>query len=135
MIHSSSIIDQKAKISKNVKIGNYVEVKNSYVGDFSSVSHLSYIGDATLGSDINIGAGTITCNYDGDKKHKTSIESNSFIGSGTRLVAPVKVAKASYIAAGSTVTKDTPGGGSLTIARSKQVSIPKWRTRQIKGKK
>ena len=78
-------------------------------------------------------AGCITCNYDGEKKHKTIIESNSFIGSGTRLVAPVKVGKGSYIAAGSTVTKDTPGGGSLTIARSKQVSIPKWKNKKIKG--
>tara|TARA_Y100000748_G_scaffold218506_1_gene183562 strand:- start:1937 stop:2308 length:372 start_codon:yes stop_codon:yes gene_type:complete len=122
-------------LKTEVHVGNFVEIKNSTIGNRTKINHLSYIGDATLGSDINIGAGTITCNYDGDKKHKTSIESNSFIGSGTRLVAPVKVAKASYIAAGSTVTKDTPGGGSLTIARSKQVSIPKWRTRQIKGKK
>ena len=123
------------RLKTEVHVGNFVEIKNSVIGNGTKINHLSYIGDATLGSDINIGAGTITCNYDGDKKHKTSIESNSFIGSGTRLVAPVKVAKASYIAAGSTVTKDTPGGGSLTIARSKQVSIPKWRTRQIKGKK
>ena len=122
-------------LKTEVHVGNFVEIKNSVIGNGSKINHLSYIGDATLGSDINIGAGTITCNYDGDKKHKTSIESNSFIGSGTRLVAPVKVAKGSYIAAGSTVTKDTPGEGSLTIARSKQVSIPKWRSRQIKGKK
>ena len=97
--------------------------------------HLSYIGDATLGSNINVGAGCITCNYDGEKKYKTIIESDSFIGSGTRLVAPVTVAKGSYIAAGSTVTKDTPGDGSLTIARSKQVSIPKWKNKSMKGKK
>ena len=122
-------------LKNEVHVGNFVEVKNSSIGERTKVNHLSYIGDAKLGSDINIGAGTITCNYDGDKKHKTSIESNSFIGSGTRLVAPVKIAKGSYIAAGSTVTKDTPGGGSLTIARSKQVSIPKWRDRHIKGKK
>ena len=122
-------------LKNEVHVGNFVEVKNSSIGERTKVNHLSYIGDAQLGSDINIGAGTITCNYDGNKKHKTSIESNSFIGSGTRLVAPVKIAKGSYIAAGSTVTKDTPGGGSLTIARSKQVSIPKWRDRHIKGKK
>ena len=116
-------------------VGNFVEVKNSVIGSRTKINHLSYIGDAVLGTDINIGAGTITCNYDGDKKHKTIIESNSFIGSGTKLVAPVKVNKGSYIAAGSTVTRDTPGGGSLTIARSKQVSIPKWKNRSIKGKK
>ena len=92
-----------------------------------------YIGDATLGSNINVGAGCITCNYDGEK-YKTIIESDSS-GSGTRLVAPVTVAKGSYIAAGSTVTKDTPGDGSLTIARSKQVSIPKWKNKSMKGKK
>ena len=123
------------KLKNDVQVGNFVEVKNSVIGEGTKINHLSYIGDAKLGSDINIGAGTITCNYDGQKKHITSIESDSFIGSGTRLVAPVKVAKGSYIAAGSTVTRDTPGGGSLTIARSKQVSIPKWRTRQVKGKK
>ena len=99
------------------------------------MNHLSYIGDAKLGSDINIGAGTITCNYDGEHKYKTVIENDSFIGSGTRLVAPVKVKKGSYIGAGSTVTKDTPGDGSLTIARAKQVSIHKWKNKQIKGSK
>ena len=91
-------------LKTEVHVGNFVEIKNSVIGNGTKINHLSYIGDATLGSDINIGAGTITCNYDGDRKHKTSIESNSFIGSGTRLVAPVKVAKGSYIAAGSTVT-------------------------------
>ena len=117
------------------QVGNFVEVKNSTIGSRTKINHLSYIGDAHLGTDINVGAGCITCNYDGEKKHKTIVESNSFIGSGTRLVAPVKVAKGSYIAAGSTVTKDTPGGGSLTIARSKQVSIPKWKSKATKGNK
>ena len=124
-----------AVLKNNSQVGNFVEVKNSTIGSGTKVNHLSYIGDATLGSNINVGAGCITCNYDGEKKHKTIIESDSFIGSGTRLVAPVTVAKGSYIAAGSTVTKDTPGDGSLTIARSKQVSIPKWKNKTIKGKK
>ena len=124
-----------AVLKNNSQVGNFVEVKNSTIGSGTKINHLSYIGDATLGSNINVGAGCITCNYDGENKYKTVIESNSFIGSGTRLVAPVTVAKGSYIAAGSTVTKDTPGGGSLTIARSKQVSIPKWKNKTIKGKK
>ena len=124
-----------AVLKNNSQVGNFVEVKNSTIGSGTKINHLSYIGDATLGSNINVGAGCITCNYDGEKKYKTVIESNSFIGSGTRLVAPVTVAKGSYIAAGSTVTKDTPGGGSLTIARSKQVSIPKWKSKSTKGKK
>jgi bifunctional UDP-N-acetylglucosamine pyrophosphorylase/glucosamine-1-phosphate N-acetyltransferase len=124
-----------AVLKNNSQVGNFVEVKNSTIGSGTKINHLSYIGDATLGSNINVGAGCITCNYDGEKKYKTIIESNSFIGSGTRLVAPVTVAKGSYIAAGSTVTKDTPGDGSLTIARSKQVSIPKWKNKTIKGKK
>ena len=124
-----------AVLKNNSQVGNFVEVKNSVIGAGTKINHLSYIGDAILGSNINVGAGCITCNYDGEKKHKTKIESNSFIGSGTRLVAPVTVAKGSYIAAGSTVTKDTPGDGSLTIARSKQVSIPKWKNKTIKGKK
>ena len=124
-----------AVLKNNSQVGNFVEVKNSTIGSGTKINHLSYIGDATLGSNINVGAGCITCNYDGENKYKTIIESNSFIGSGTRLVAPVTVAKGSYIAAGSTVTKDTPGGGSLTIARSKQVSIPKWKNKTTKGKK
>ncbi|GIR64610.1 MAG: bifunctional protein GlmU [Ectothiorhodospiraceae bacterium] len=123
------------KLEDDVHVGNFVEIKKSIIGRRTKVNHLSYIGDAKLGSDINIGAGTITCNYDGEHKHKTVIESDSFIGSGTRLVAPVKVKKGSYIGAGSTVTKDTPGDGSLTIARAKQVSIHKWKNKQIKGSK
>ena len=122
-------------LKNDAQVGNFVEVKNSTIGSRTKINHLSYIGDAELGADINVGAGTITCNYDGEKKYKTIIEANSFIGSGTRLVAPVKIGKGSYIAAGSTVTKDTPGGGSLTIARSKQISIPRWKSKATKGKK
>jgi bifunctional UDP-N-acetylglucosamine pyrophosphorylase/glucosamine-1-phosphate N-acetyltransferase len=122
-------------LKNHSNIGNFVEVKNSTIGNRTRVNHLSYIGDSILGNDINIGAGTITCNFDGKNKYQTIIESDSFIGSGTRLVAPVKIAKGSYIAAGSTVTKDTPGGGSLTIARSKQVTIVKWKNNLKSGKK
>ncbi len=122
-------------IKKNVQIGNFVEVKNSTIDDGTKINHLSYIGDAVLGKNINLGAGTITCNYDGEKKYKTVIESNSFIGSGTRLVAPIRIAKGSYIGAGSTLTKDTSGDGSLTIARSRQVTIKKWKKRVQKGRR
>lgn len=122
-------------IKKNVQIGNFVEVKNSTIDDGTKVNHLSYIGDAVLGKNINLGAGTITCNFDGEKKHKTIIESDSFIGSGTKLVAPIKIAKGAYIGAGSTLTKDTSGDGSLTIARSRQVTIKKWKKRVQKGKR
>ena len=123
------------KIKSNCNIGNFVEIKNSVVGDGTKVNHLSYIGDATLGSDVNIGAGAITCNYDGVNKHKTIIKDNSFIGSGSMLVAPVIVGKGSFIAAGSTITKDTSGSGHLTIARSKQMTIKNWKTRTTKYSK
>lgn len=112
-------------ISSNSKIGNFVELKNSKIGRNSKVPHLSYIGDATLGKNVNIGAGTITCNYDGFKKHKTIIEDNVFIGSDTMLVAPLKVGKNSTTGAGSTITKDV-GENTLAISRSKQTIIPNW---------
>jgi len=121
-------------IKKEAQIGNFVEIKNSSIGTGTKINHLSYIGDADLGNNINIGAGTITCNYDGQKKHKTIIESNAFIGSGTKLVAPVKVSKGTYIGAGSTITKDTVPG-KLTLARSKQVTIDNWKSKPKSGKK
>ena len=123
------------KIKSNCNIGNFVEIKNSIVGDGTKVNHLSYIGDANLGSDVNIGAGAITCNYDGVNKHKTIIKDNSFIGSGSMLVAPVIIGQGSFIAAGSTITKDTSGSGHLTIARSKQMTIKNWKTRTTKNSK
>ena len=123
------------KIKSNCNIGNFVEIKNSIVGDGTKVNHLSYIGDANLGSNVNIGAGTITCNYDGVNKHKTIIKDNSFIGSGSMLVAPVIIGQGSFIAAGSTITKDTSGSGHLTIARSKQMTIKNWKTRTTKNSK
>ncbi|MCP4188883.1 MAG: UDP-N-acetylglucosamine diphosphorylase/glucosamine-1-phosphate N-acetyltransferase [Gammaproteobacteria bacterium] len=108
-----------------VKIGNFVETKKSQIGAGSKVSHLSYIGDTEMGSDVNIGAGTITCNYDGVNKFKTIIEDDVFVGSDTQLVAPVIVGKGSTIGAGSTITRDTPEG-KLTLTRAKQLTLSGW---------
>ncbi len=114
-----------AKLEDEVHIGNFVEVKASRVGRGSKANHLAYLGDTEVGSGVNIGAGTITCNYDGAAKHRTVIEDGCFIGSDATLVAPVRIARGSYIGAGSTISKDTPPG-QLTVARAKQVSIPRW---------
>ena len=114
-----------SKLQKEVHIGNFVEIKNSEIATNSKANHLSYIGDATIGSRVNIGAGTITCNYDGANKFRTVIEDDAFIGSDTQLVAPVTVARGATIGAGSTITKDTPAGG-LTLSRAKQLSVPGW---------
>ncbi|MDP2827335.1 MAG: bifunctional UDP-N-acetylglucosamine diphosphorylase/glucosamine-1-phosphate N-acetyltransferase GlmU [Sulfuricellaceae bacterium] len=113
-------------LSDEVHIGNFVELKNSQIGFNSKINHLSYIGDSTVGSKVNIGAGAITCNYDGANKFRTVIEDGAFIGSDTQLIAPVTVGKGATIGAGSTITKDAPGG-ELTLSRSKQVSIPGWK--------
>ncbi|HMU63905.1 MAG: bifunctional UDP-N-acetylglucosamine diphosphorylase/glucosamine-1-phosphate N-acetyltransferase GlmU [Nitrosomonas sp.] len=114
------------RLDDNVHIGNFVEIKNSYIARDSKANHLSYIGDATIGKKVNIGAGTITCNYDGAYKHQTIIEDNVFVGSDTQLVAPVKVAKGSTIGAGSTITRDTPEE-QLTLSRAKQISVAGWK--------
>jgi bifunctional UDP-N-acetylglucosamine pyrophosphorylase/glucosamine-1-phosphate N-acetyltransferase len=108
-----------------VHVGNFVEIKNSEIDDASKANHLSYIGDTTIGRRVNIGAGTITCNYDGANKHRTVIEDDVFIGSDTQLVAPVKVARGSTIGAGSTITRDTPAG-ELSLSRSKQMTVNGW---------
>jgi len=108
-----------------VKIGNFVEVKNSVVGKGTKLPHLSYIGDSDLGSGINMGCGCITVNYDGKKKHRTTIEDDAFVGCNSNLVAPVKVGKGSYIAAGSTITKDVPAD-ALGVGRGRQVNIEGW---------
>jgi bifunctional UDP-N-acetylglucosamine pyrophosphorylase/glucosamine-1-phosphate N-acetyltransferase len=107
------------------KIGNFVETKKAVIGPGSKVSHLSYVGDATLGRDVNIGAGTITCNYDGVNKFETLIEDNVFVGSNTALVAPIKIGENATIAAGSTITGDVPGR-HLAIARGRQRNIEGW---------
>ena len=115
-----------AMLAEEVHIGNFVEVKASRFGAGSKANHLAYIGDAEVGSRVNIGAGTITCNYDGAAKHRTVIEDDCFIGSDATLVAPVRLAKGSYIGAGSTISKDTPAG-ELTVARARQTTVPRWK--------
>lgn len=119
-------------LDRDARVGNFVEIKKAIIGAGSKVNHLSYVGDAEVGKDVNIGAGTITCNYDGANKHKTVIEDGAFIGSDTQLVAPVKVGKNATIGAGSTITKDTQEGG-LTLSRVKQVYIENWK-RPVKKK-
>jgi bifunctional UDP-N-acetylglucosamine pyrophosphorylase/glucosamine-1-phosphate N-acetyltransferase len=119
-----------AVIEQQARIGNFVEVKKSYVGRGSKASHLTYLGDATLGTNVNVGAGTVTCNYDGEKKHSTIIEDGSFIGSGSMLVAPVRIGKGSTVAAGSAITEDVPRD-SLAVGRARQVNKEGWsRTRR-----
>jgi len=112
-------------LADGVKIGNFVEVKNSQVGAFSKIPHLSYIGDTDMGEKVNIGSGTITVNYDGKKKHRTIVEDGAFIGCNTNLVAPVTVGKGAYVAAGSTITKSVPPA-ALGVARARQSNIEDW---------
>jgi len=121
-----------ARLAEDVHVGNFVEVKASRLGAGSKANHLSYLGDSEVGSRVNVGAGTITCNYDGAAKHRTVIEDDCFIGSDATLVAPVRIARGSYIGAGSTISKDTPPG-QLTVARARQVSIPSWKPPRKKG--
>jgi bifunctional UDP-N-acetylglucosamine pyrophosphorylase / glucosamine-1-phosphate N-acetyltransferase len=120
-------------LADDVHVGNFVEVKNSTIAAGSKTNHLSYIGDSIIGRNVNIGAGTITCNYDGANKYQTVIEDDVFVGSDTQLVAPVKVSRGSTIGAGSTITRDTPPE-KLTLSRAKQTSIEGW-TRPVKGTK
>jgi bifunctional UDP-N-acetylglucosamine pyrophosphorylase/glucosamine-1-phosphate N-acetyltransferase len=112
-------------------VGNFVELKNAQVGAGSKINHLSYVGDATVGARVNIGAGTITCNYDGANKYRTTIGDDAFIGSDTQLVAPVKVGAGATIGAGSTITRDTPEE-ALTLSRSKQFTVAGWKRPQKK---
>lgn len=119
-------------LNKNAKIGNFVEIKKSNIGEGSKVNHLSYIGDTEMGANVNVGAGTITCNYDGANKHKTIIGDDVFVGSDTQLVAPVKIGDGVTIAAGATVTKDVDEK-MLVISRSPQKTLSSW-TRPVKKK-
>ncbi len=112
------------QVKKGAKVGDFVELKKSVVGPGSKVPHLSYIGDTQIGAGVNIGAGTITCNYDGIKKHQTVIADGAFIGSNTNLVAPIRVGKGAVVGAGSTLTEDVPEGG-LALARARQVNLQK----------
>ncbi|MDQ0204341.1 bifunctional UDP-N-acetylglucosamine diphosphorylase/glucosamine-1-phosphate N-acetyltransferase GlmU [Pectinatus haikarae] len=117
------------KIADRAHIGNFVEVKNSNIGEGTKLPHLSYIGDSDIGTGVNMGCGCITVNYDGKKKYRTTIEDNAFVGCNSNLVAPVKVGKGSYIGAGSTITKDVPAG-ELAVGRARQTNIAKWRDKR-----
>ena len=122
-----------AVIEPTARIGNFVEVKKSTIGRGAKALHLTYLGDATVGARANIGAGTITCNYDGERKNPTTIEDEVFIGSGNMLVAPLRIGKGSYTAAGSTITEEVPPE-SLAIARGRQVIKEGWVREKKKGK-
>ncbi|MBI5849077.1 MAG: bifunctional UDP-N-acetylglucosamine diphosphorylase/glucosamine-1-phosphate N-acetyltransferase GlmU [Nitrospirae bacterium] len=121
-------------IGAHAKIGNFVELKKAVMGKGAKASHLSYLGDAVIGRDVNIGAGTITCNYDGEKKHQTIIGDNVFVGSDSQFVAPVKIGKGAYIGAGSTITRDVLPW-SLAVSRSEQRSIKDWAKKRVKARK
>jgi len=118
-------IRPQSEVGEGAHIGNFTELKKTTIGRGSKANHLSYLGDATIGDGVNIGAGTITCNYDGEKKHQTVIEDGAFIGSDTQLVAPVRVGTGAYVAAGSSIVEDVPAG-ALGIARGKQVNKADW---------
>ncbi|MBF0587639.1 MAG: bifunctional UDP-N-acetylglucosamine diphosphorylase/glucosamine-1-phosphate N-acetyltransferase GlmU [Magnetococcales bacterium] len=120
-----------AELAPNAKVGNFCEVKKARIGHGSKVNHLTYIGDATIGRGVNVGAGTITCNYDGANKHQTIIGDGAFIGSDVQMVAPVNVGAGAVIGAGTTVTKNVPDD-ALALSRPKQVHIPNWRKRSTK---
>jgi bifunctional UDP-N-acetylglucosamine pyrophosphorylase/glucosamine-1-phosphate N-acetyltransferase len=114
------------KLGNNSKVGNFVETKNAIVGDGSKINHLSYVGDAELGENVNVGAGTITCNYDGVNKHKTDIGDGAFIGSNSTLIAPVTIGEQGFVAAGSTLTQDV-SASALAVSRIKQRNIEGWK--------
>ena len=124
-------IRPQSDVGEDAHIGNFVELKKTALGRGSKANHLAYLGDATVGENVNIGAGTITCNYDGTRKHPTVIEDGAFIGSDSQLIAPVRVGKGSYVAAGSSITDDVPAE-SLAIARGKQVNKEGWVSRRKK---
>lgn len=117
------------KLGRKTKVGNFVETKQAVFGDGAKASHLSYIGDAEVGAEVNIGAGTITCNYDGKRKHKTIIEDGAFIGSDSQLVAPIRIGRGAYVGAGSTITKDVPAD-ALALSRTPQRVIEGWANRK-----
>jgi bifunctional UDP-N-acetylglucosamine pyrophosphorylase/glucosamine-1-phosphate N-acetyltransferase len=121
-----------AVLARDAHVGNFVEIKAATLGEGSKANHLAYLGDAEIGRNVNVGAGTITCNYDGANKHRTVIEDDAFIGSDSQLVAPVRVGRGATLGAGTTLTKDAPEG-QLTVSRAKQVSVPGWK-RPVKNK-
>ena len=113
-------------LSKGSRVGNFVEIKKSRIGKKTKINHLSYVGDANIGKNVNIGAGTITCNYDGKRKNKTKILDGAFIGSNTALVAPIKIGKNSVVGAGSSLTKNVKNK-SLSLTRSKQIEVKNYK--------
>lgn len=120
-------------VETDAKIGNFVELKKAFIGKRTKASHLAYLGDAKIGRGVNIGAGTITCNFDGEKKHLTVIGDGVFVGSDTQLVAPVKIGKSAYIGAGSTITKDVPAW-ALSLSRAEQKQFLNWARKKSKVK-
>lgn len=121
------------RVGKSVKVGDFVELKNATIGDNTKISHLTYVGDSDVGSGVNFGCGTVTVNYDGNKKYRCTIEDNAFIGCNTNLVAPVTVGQGAYTAAGSTITKDVEED-ALAVARTKQSQLSGW-AKTHRGKK
>jgi bifunctional UDP-N-acetylglucosamine pyrophosphorylase/glucosamine-1-phosphate N-acetyltransferase len=119
-------------IGENCRVGNFVEIKNSVLGQGSKAAHLAYLGDAKIGTNVNIGAGTITCNYDGVKKNVTIIDDDAFIGTDSQLVAPVRIGRGAYVAAGSCITRDVPPD-ALGIARGQQVNKEGWARQRKKS--
>ena len=114
-----------ADVGAGAKVGNFVELKKTTLGPGSKAGHLSYLGDATIGENVNIGAGTITCNYDGERKHTTTIADGAFIGSDTQLIAPVTVGEGAYVGTGTTIREDVPAG-ALAVSAGKQRNIEGW---------
>jgi bifunctional UDP-N-acetylglucosamine pyrophosphorylase/glucosamine-1-phosphate N-acetyltransferase len=150
VIHPNSVLEQSelgegcligpyarvrpgSKLGKNVHVGNFVELKKTVIAEGSKANHLTYLGDAIVGKGVNIGAGTITCNYDGVNKSTTTIEDGAFIGSGNMLVAPVRIGRGATTGAGSTITKDAPEG-QLTLSRAKQLTLEGWKRPEKKAK-
>jgi bifunctional UDP-N-acetylglucosamine pyrophosphorylase/glucosamine-1-phosphate N-acetyltransferase len=125
-------IRPQSDVGEGAHVGNFTELKKTTLGKGSKANHLSYLGDATIGEKVNVGAGTITCNYDGTHKHPTVIEDGAFIGSDSQLVAPVRIGKGAYVAAGSSIVEDVPAG-ALGIARGKQVNKDGWVGKKKKG--
>jgi bifunctional UDP-N-acetylglucosamine pyrophosphorylase/glucosamine-1-phosphate N-acetyltransferase len=151
VIHPNSVLEQSelgagcligpyarvrpgSKLGQKVHIGNFVELKKTVIADGSKANHLTYLGDAIVGKGVNIGAGTITCNYDGVNKSTTNIEDGAFIGSGNMLVAPVRIGRDATTGAGSTITKEAPAG-QLTLSRAKQVTLEGWKRPQKNDEK
>ncbi|MDE3157107.1 MAG: bifunctional UDP-N-acetylglucosamine diphosphorylase/glucosamine-1-phosphate N-acetyltransferase GlmU [Acidobacteriota bacterium] len=124
----------ESTLAAGARVGNFVELKKTVLGPGSKAMHHAYLGDATIGAKVNVGAGTITCNYDGERKHPTVIEDHAFIGSDSQLIAPVTVGQGAYVAAGSSITDDVPAG-ALAIARGRQVNKPDWAAKKASGSK